>query len=158
MKDIGYGWLLQCVKSQMSKSRMFIFYHSRESIKIIETSTTKWTTKTYIFLRVHTRELESNRIFQLKPSLTLEKWGLFRLWVVRHVYWLPFGAIETLKTAFYNISCKVYSSTYHKRLIYIFSEQKSRWPWMSRYHIRELSSPCEVKSNSSHPCSSHIMH
>lgn len=51
----------------------------------------------YLFLRAHTRELESNRIFpKLKPSLTLENMGLSGGYAGEGMYRLTaLGAIET---------------------------------------------------------------
>ena len=93
---IGYGWYwLHRAKSQMSNECLSFITESiknnRNDLSANEQQ------DIYLFLRAHTRELESNRIFpKLKPSLTLENMGLSGGYAGEGMYRLTaLGAIET---------------------------------------------------------------
>ena len=93
---IGYGWYwLHRAKSQMSNECLSFITESiknnRNDLSANEQQ------DIYLFLRAHTRELESNRIIpKLKPSLTLENMGLSGGYAGEGMYRLTaLGAIET---------------------------------------------------------------
>ena len=79
---IGYGWYwLHRAKSQMSNECLSFITESiknnRNDLSANEQQ------DIYLFLRAHTRELESNRIFpKLKPSLTFGEYGVI-WWLCR---------------------------------------------------------------------------